>query len=166
MTVESAVQARPVAAGEVEEFLDWFERYWQELETFSDYPDPYSREEYRRLVQTSDDHYFWWGERDGERIGFCVFTIGPHWYRQDLTDGYVDEFYIAPEHRRGGTGRALATLMLAEFGRRKVREAHLSVQLRNERAAAFWSSLGFGRMMYKDALPYDADGLPNPQHGK
>jgi ribosomal protein S18 acetylase RimI-like enzyme len=165
MTVESAVQARPVASGEVEEFLDWFERYWRELETFNDYPDPYSRDEYRRLVQTSTDHTFWWGERDGERLGFCVFTIGPHWYRQDLTDGYVDEFYIAPEHRRGGTGRALAMLMLAEFGRRKVREVQLSVLLRNDRAAAFWSSLGFGRMMYKCALPYDADGSPRPHDG-
>ena len=153
MTVESAVQARPVAEHEIEEFLDWFERYWPELESFMDYPDPYSRDEYRRLMQTATDHHFWWGERDGERIGFCVFTIGPHWYRQDLIDGYVDEFYIAPAHRRGGTGRALASLMMAEFRRRNVREVTLSVLVRNERARGFWASLGFGPAMYKYAMP-------------
>ena len=153
MTADNSVRARPVAPDEIEEFLDWFERYWSELETFSDFPDPYSRDEYRRMLQTSEGRYFWWGERDGQRVGFCVFTIGPHWYRQDITDGYVDEFYVAPEHRRGGTGRALALLMLDEFHRRKVREIHMHVLLRNERAQAFWASLGFGRMMYSYALP-------------
>jgi ribosomal protein S18 acetylase RimI-like enzyme len=150
-----SVRARPVAAHEIEEFLDWFERYWTELETFNDYPDPFSREEYRALLREPGTRRFWWAERDGRRIGFCVFTIGPHWYRRDITDGYVDEFYIAPEERRGGAGQALAQLMLAEFRRHGVREVHLSVLLRNTRAQAFWQSLGFGPMMYRYALPLE-----------
>jgi hypothetical protein len=79
---------------EAEEFLDWMERYWTELETFMDFPDPFSRAEYRSLVLAPGDHRLWWAVADGRRAGFCVFTIGPHWYRSDLTDGYIDEFYV------------------------------------------------------------------------
>ncbi len=144
-----------VANEETEEFLDWFERYWVELETFNDFPDPFSRAEYRRLVQEPGDRHFWWADLDGRHIGFCVFIIGPHWYRRDITDGYIDEFYIEPAARRGGAGRALATLVLDEFRRRKVREVRLSALRRNERASAFWRQLGFEVAMTKMALHQD-----------
>lgn len=149
---DAGLRVRPVAEAEIEEFLDWFARYWDELETFNDIPDPFSREQYRRLLREPGDRRFWWAEHHGERIGFCVFIIGPHWYRQDVTDGYVDEFYIVPEARRGGAGRALAQAMLAEFRRHNVREIRLSVLRRNTRAAAFWSSLGFAVEMTRMAL--------------
>jgi hypothetical protein len=48
----TTVTVRTVALNEVEEFLNWFERY--------------------------------------------VFTIRHHWYRRDITVGYVDEFYVLP----------------------------------------------------------------------
>ncbi|HLZ70328.1 MAG TPA: GNAT family N-acetyltransferase [Dehalococcoidia bacterium] len=151
-SVGAGLQVRPVASEEFEEFLDWFARYWQELETFNDFPDPFSREQYRRLLHEPGGRHFWWAERAGRRIGFCVFIVGPHWYRQDITDGYVDEFYIVPEARRDGAGRALAEAMLAEFRRHGVREIRLSVLRRNSRAAAFWSSLGFAVEMTRMAL--------------
>jgi ribosomal protein S18 acetylase RimI-like enzyme len=137
------VMIRAVAPNEVEEFLDWFERYWEELETFSDFPDPFARSEYRRLLQEPGDQHFWWADVDGRHAGFCVFTIGHHWYRRDVIDGYVDEFYVEPALRRGGVGRTLANAMLAEFRRRGVRRMELSVLPRNTRARAFWASLGF-----------------------
>lgn len=161
MGADGRLRVRPLEAHEHETFLDWFERYWDELDGFNDYPDPFSRAEYRRLLREPGDHHFWWAERDGRPAGFCVFTIGQHWYRRDLIDGYVDEFYIAPDERRGGAGRALAQAMLAEFRRRQVREIHLSVLMRNTRAAAFWSSLGFAPMMTKMALRPDGDA-PRP----
>ncbi len=148
----TAISLRPVEPGEVEEFLDWFERYWEELETFNDYPDPFSREQYRRLLQEPGDRRFRWIERDGRRIGLCVFMIGPHWYRRDVTDGYVDEFYVEPGSRRGGVGRAAAQRMLEEFRTAGVREVRLSVLRRNSRAAAFWADLGFGDEMTRMAL--------------
>ncbi|MHB8573738.1 MAG: GNAT family N-acetyltransferase, partial [Dehalococcoidia bacterium] len=76
-----------------------------------------------------------------------------HWYRHDITDGYVDEFYIAPEARRDGAGRIVGEAMLTEFRRRNVREIHLHVLLRNTRAAGFWQSLGFTPAMYSMTLP-------------
>jgi ribosomal protein S18 acetylase RimI-like enzyme len=147
-----SITSRPVTEAETEEFLDWFERYWVELETFNDFTDPFSREQYRRLLGEPEGRRFWWADRDGRHIGFCVFIIGPHWYRRDVTDGYVDEFYIKPEARRGGAGGELATLMLDEFRRHRVREVRLSVLRRNERAAAFWSRLGFDVEMTRMAL--------------
>lgn len=149
------MRVRPVAAGETEEFLDWFERYWVELETFNDFPDPLSRDEYRRMMRESDDHHFWWLDDDGAHVGFCVFSIGHHWYRHDLTDGYVDEFYIDPEARRSGAGHMLAAAMLDEFHRRGVRQITLSVLLRNTPAATFWQSLGFVPSMYKMTMPQE-----------
>lgn len=138
------VTVRSVSPGEIEEFLDWFEGYWGELETFNDYPDPYSRSEYRRLLEQTDGRRFWWVDVDGRHAGFCVFTIRSHWYRRDVTDGYVDEFYIAPSARRTGVGQAVGRMMLEEFRRQGVRQVELSVLSRNARAAAFWTSLGYG----------------------
>jgi|SRR5579883_1567991 ribosomal protein S18 acetylase RimI-like enzyme len=152
--------ARAVVAAEIEVFLDWFERYWAELESFMDLPDPFSRDEYRHLMQNAPDHHFWWAEMDGHHVGFCVFTIGQHWYRRDLLDGYVDEFYIAGEARRRGIGRRLAEAMLTEFRRRGVRVIELSVLRRNERAQAFWRALGFETQMLKLAMP---GAVPPPQ---
>jgi ribosomal protein S18 acetylase RimI-like enzyme len=147
-----SVTVRPVAESEFEEFLDWFERYWAELETLNDYTDPFSRTEYRRLLHQPGGHRFWWGMRDGRQIGFCVFTIGPHWYRQDIVDGYVDEFYIEPESRRGGAGRELMQAVMQEFRNHNVREIGLHVLRRNERAIAFWSGFGFGVAQHRMAL--------------
>lgn len=153
------VSVRPVEAAEVETFLDCFERYWDELETFHDYPDPFSRDEYRRHMLQSrgpfGERLFWWIELDGQPAGFCVFTLGPHWYRQDVRDGYVDEFYIDPAFRRGHVGTAAARAMLSEFRRRGVRQVELSVLPRNSRARAFWTGLGFGVEMLRMALPCD-----------
>jgi ribosomal protein S18 acetylase RimI-like enzyme len=143
---------RPVAEGEEEEFLDWFERYWDELETFNDYPDEFSRSEYRRLLEQRESRYFWWADVDGRHAGFCVFTVRQHWYRRDITTGYVDEFYVEPEARKAHLGSELGRLMLDEFRRRGVQQVELSVLRRNERAIGFWTSLGFGMHMHKMAL--------------
>ena len=148
----SQVTVRPVEPAEIEEFLDWFERYWEELETFNDFPDPFSRSEYRRLLEHPEGRRFWWADVDGRHLGFCVFIVGPHWYRRDVTDGYVDEFYIAPEARRGGVGKAMGQAMLDEFRRLGVRQVELSVLPRNARARAFWASLGFELEKLKMAL--------------
>lgn len=157
------VTIRPVSVDEVEEFLDWFERYWAELETFMDYPDPFSRDEYRHLMQHPGDHTFWWADLDGRHAGFCVFSVEQHWYRRDLTDGYVDEFYVEPSFRRRGVGRELAQAMLAELRRAGVREIGLSVLRRNERAQAFWRSLGFGLAMYRMAMQEPTLAHPVPR---
>jgi ribosomal protein S18 acetylase RimI-like enzyme len=149
------VDVRPVAEHEIEEFLDWFERYWAELETFNDYPDEFSRAEYRRAVREAGERRFWWLDHAGRHAGFCVFIIGPHWYRRDVFDGYIDEFYVEPSHRRSGLGKSLANALLEEFRRAGVREIRLSVLRRNERAAAFWSGLGFGVEMTRMALRLD-----------
>ena len=157
------VAVRHVAPEEVEEFLDWFERYWEELETFSDFPDPFARSEYRRLLEEPGDHHFWWADVDGRHTGFCVFTIGHHWYRQDLIDGYIDEVYIEPTLRRSGIGRALAKAMLSEFRRRAVRRVELSVLPANARARAFWTSLGFELALLRMALDGDTTDLPGAE---
>jgi ribosomal protein S18 acetylase RimI-like enzyme len=154
------VTSSAVKPDEIEEFLDWFERYWEELETFSDFPDPFSRTEYRRLLREPGDHHFWWADVEGRHAGFCVFTIGHHWYRRDLIDGYVDEFYIDPAFRRGGVGRTLAQSMFSEFHRRKVRRIELSVLPRNARARAFWTSLGFELALLRMAWAGDVNGPP------
>ncbi len=109
-----------------------------------EYADPFSRAEYRRLLQQPEGQRFCWAELDGRRIGFCVFTVGHHWYRHDLTHGYIDEFYVLPEARRGGIATALAHLVLDEMRRLGVRQCELSVLPRNAPGRALWESLGFG----------------------
>lgn len=166
------VVVRPVAAGEVEEFLDWFERYRAEHEPFGDYPDPFSRAEYRRALLEPAGRHFWWADLNGEHVGFGVFIIGPHWYRHDVTDAYIDDFYVASAARRGGVGTAVARAMLEECRRRGAHQVELQVLPRNPRAQAFWRSLGFGLESLRLAIRVDgasaspADSLEATHHAE
>lgn len=148
----ATIKVRSVSVDDFDQFLDWFERYWAEHEPFGDYADPFAREQYRLAMQNPAGRRFWWAELDGERVGFGVFIIGPHWYRQDITDAYIDDFYVEPAARRSGVGRAVAQAMLAECSRLGVHRVELQVLPRNTRAQAFWQSLGFGLESLRMAL--------------
>jgi ribosomal protein S18 acetylase RimI-like enzyme len=152
----ASVTVRPVADDEVEVFLDWFERYWAEHEQFGIYPDPFARDQYRLAMQNPAGRRFWWAELDGERVGFGVFIVGPHWYRQDVKDAYIDELDVLPTARRSGVGRAVARAMLEEIHGLGVRRVELQVLPHNERAKAFWQSVGFGLESLRMALDNSA----------
>jgi GNAT superfamily N-acetyltransferase len=55
----------------------------------------------------------------------------------------VNDFFVKPDHRRKGVGRALAKRMVEECKSMKIDEIGLEVLSVNKIAAAFWRSMGF-----------------------
>lgn len=67
----------------------------------------------------------------------------------------VHDFYVVPEHRRKGIGRALAQKILDEAKALRIDRIDLEILPKNAEAAAFWKALGFrteGRMVFSKTL--------------
>ena len=67
----------------------------------------------------------------------------------------VQDFYVVPEQRRKGVGRALAQKILDEAKALRIDRIDLNVLSKNVGAAAFWRALGFrteGRTVLSKAL--------------
>ena len=60
-------------------------------------------------------------------------------------DAFVDELYVAPEHRGRGYGRRALRFAVDEARRLEVRALHLEVAGHNERAKRLYRSLGFAK---------------------
>ena len=75
-------------------------------------------------------------EDDGNAVGLCLVRV--------RDDGWsIAEFYVVPERRRGGLGRA-AVEALATLARSSGAE-HLEAKVHpdNQKALPFWLSVGF-----------------------
>lgn len=57
--------------------------------------------------------------------------------------GYLSDLAVLPAYRRRGIGRALVGDLKGWLRRRGITTIQLQYYVRNERAAAFWNSLGF-----------------------
>ena len=67
----------------------------------------------------------------------------------------VQDFYVVPEHRRKGVGRALAQKILDEAKALRVDRIDLEILPKNVVAPAFWKALGFrteGRTIFSKNL--------------
>lgn len=145
---------------DVEAFLDMVEPYWAELAAVDSMPEPFDRTQYRGYLQRRDQQRFCWLEEDGKRAGFCVFTLSNHWYRGDVREGYVDEFFILPAARRNGAGRRAAEAILQVCREEGCRAVQLSVLKGNAPAQAFWKGLGFQPRLDRMALALDPEAEP------
>ncbi|HHP7237534.1 GNAT family N-acetyltransferase [Longibacter sp.] len=80
-------------------------------------------------------------ERGGEVVGFATAhrTAPPPIYE---TNGevYLDEIYVAPDHRRDGYGAQLVEAVVAWSDRVRAERIRLSVLEQNAAAQAFWAS--------------------------
>ena len=74
-------------------------------------------------------------EHNSEFVGFAMV--------RGITDEYytIAEFYVVPEKRRSGLGRAVMNVLFAEFPKRKWL---ISVILQNEDAVKFWLNIAGG----------------------
>jgi ribosomal protein S18 acetylase RimI-like enzyme len=111
---------------------------------------------YFETILDNPDMFLRWILADGERAGFILFGIEGHRFLPRRT-GSVYEMYLAPRHRRHGIGRQVALDVIAEMRLRSPSKIQLEVTEGNQRAVAFWRSLGFERVTERFVL---AD--PNP----
>src|SRR5262249_36257171 len=85
---------------------------------------------------------------DDAVIGFSLAHIEPQWYRGSVRMGTVDEFYVAPAHRRAGIGRALAVRTVEALRRGGATTISASVLQAKLGALLFWQRLGFSIEAY------------------
>jgi len=81
--------------------------------------------------------------RDGEVVGFVMFTLETGRYEQDVTTGLVENLYVEPSARREGIGTALleaAEQRLADGGATVVQ---LEAMADNDAARQFYAARGY-----------------------
>lgn len=156
-----SIQLVDVAAAERGVFLDTYARYWTELEGFQTLPEPFVREDYQRFMASEPEGVrFAWILRQGERVGFCVYSLPPHWYRPGVTEGYVDEIFVEPAARGGGIARAVGEAMVKDCRARGAKDIRLQVLPKNLRAQAVWRQVGFEYELLAMRLPAERSGGP------
>lgn len=84
------------------------------------------REYFRRVILVRDE--LWVAERDGVLAGFMA-----------IAGDFIDQLYVAPEHQRGGVGRAL----IAHARRLSPSGLRLYTLQENVNARAFYEADGF-----------------------
>ncbi len=79
----------------------------------------------------------------GDRAGLAIVRTLPDWPVESRSIASIGEFYVVPERRRQGIGRAAVEALLTEHRRRGTYQVEAEILARNQPAEAFWASLGF-----------------------
>ncbi len=133
------------AEAEYEDFFALLEPYHSELDR---YEQPgagaTSARDYRRATLADmRGRELLWITVDGERVGLAIVRTLPDWPDETQQVATVIEFYIVPEQRRRGVGRAAVEELLAEHRRRGTALVEAGILSDNQPARAFWAELGF-----------------------
>ena len=89
----------------------------------------------------------WIIRRGDVSVGYAVLTF-VHSIEFGGRCAFLDELYIAPDHRGGGIGRAVLQLIESEAKATGVRVLLLETSLENERANRLYRSAGFEPRTY------------------
>jgi len=81
--------------------------------------------------------------RDGDIVGFVMFTMETAGYRQDTVRGIVENIYVEPEYRGEGLGERLLDEAEAELAQRGAEAVALEVLADNEAARRFYRRQGY-----------------------
>lgn len=84
-----------------------------------------------------------WIARQGEDVvGYVVITLGFS-VEYGGRDGFIDDFYLAPQARGRGIGRKMLSFAVAKAKQLGIRTLHLEVELGNDPALDLYRSAGF-----------------------
>ena len=84
----------------------------------------------------------WIAEQEGEPVGYLAVTFG-YSLEYHGPDAFIDELYVAPDHRGRGLGREAIALAETACRARGVGALHLEVERTNTRAEALYRRAGF-----------------------
>jgi GNAT superfamily N-acetyltransferase len=95
-----------------------------------------------QLVQSPDLGRLILFEHTGELLGYMVLGFG---FSLEFhgRDCLLDEFYVVPEHRSKGIGRAAVEFAIATCREMGIRAVHLEADYVNVRGHEFYKRLGF-----------------------
>ena len=138
------VRLVPVRDDELDELLEVFEAYCDEIEPHDPFAGPRTSEERSdAFLESREDEDWDWIEADGERVGFLMAIV----YEDDPEPGdrtaEVTECYVAPSARRRGVARGAIERWLAREREAGTTLVEAGVLRDNEAARAFWAALGF-----------------------
>ena len=136
-----------LVAIEESEYGDFFKMagpYHDELEPYVTDDVPWDADRWRSAVLGDmEDRELIWIVADGTRAGFAVIRTTADWPNEERRIASIAEFYVLPEQRRRGIGRAAIEALLAEHRRRDTALVEATILPLNEPARAFWAGLGF-----------------------
>ena len=84
----------------------------------------------------------WLFELEGRAVGYGVLTLGFS-VEYGGRDGFLDDFYLAPDARGRGLGRQALAFLEAEARALGIRVLHLEVEAGNGRAETLYRRSGF-----------------------
>ena len=84
----------------------------------------------------------WMIESGDELAGYVTFAFG---YSIEFNgrDAFIDEIYIAPDHRGAGLGTAALSRLKNALRESGIKAAHLEVEVDNTKAQALYARQGF-----------------------
>jgi ribosomal protein S18 acetylase RimI-like enzyme len=141
------VRIERVEGHDIAQFRRMVEAYWQELMSkASVVKDPGRRKAYfqERFGWDGGNNHPHWAIEEGGPIGFMVFEVSAEQKR-----AMVNDFYVLPEARRRGYGRAMVRWLLAHLDSLGVEQIDLDVRRDNPDALAFWQAQGFRIALYR-----------------
>jgi len=147
VTSAPTVRLERVRDDELDAFFAMYEPYHLELDAYDPAPggpEPFDLERYRAAVlDDMDGREIDWIVADGQRVGFCMVRVLADWADESRVVASIAEFYLEPDKRRQGIGRAAVEALLAAHRERGTHLVEAGILRDNEPAQAFWRSLGF-----------------------
>ncbi len=137
------VSLEPVADADLDALFAMFADYWRELDEADPLaPLSYGVAEYRRaLLDDREDREFLWILAGGERAGFAFTRVAADWPDAALLTE-ITEFYVHPDRRRTGIGRAAVAALSSRCRARGAIRLEVDVLSGNAAALAFWRACG------------------------
>jgi len=137
-----AVQLRPAEARDADTVI----RFMRALEEADPGPSPFDetrrRACFEQLLEKPAFGRLWLICVRGEPVGYIVLTVGFS-FEYGGHDAFVDELYVAPEHRRQGIGRKAVEFLEAHAAETGVRAVHLEVTHGNDAAMELYMRCGY-----------------------
>ncbi len=117
---------------------------------------PKGAEAFYRTRIDADDAAIVVAEIDDDIVGFAYIKHEPQAFEDILENAvWVHDIYVDETERASGVGRALMNAVTEEARRFGVEKVVLAVAAKNERARAFFASLGFRTTMHEMMVEID-----------
>lgn len=84
---------------------------------------------------------------EGDIVGYWLGFVRPHFHYADSLTAYTDIYFIAPEYRNTGTGRALFGYVELVLAKRGVQKVFTATKVHLDHSALF-EALGYTRTEY------------------
>ncbi len=143
MSDPPAVTLAPVAEVELDSLFTMFSDYWTELDAADPLtPLRYGVPEYRSaLLADREGRELLWILVGGDRAGFAFTRVDEDW-PDDALIAEVSEFYVLPDYRRAGIGRAAVAALTERCRAAGAMRLEADVLSGNAAALAFWRACG------------------------